>query len=102
MDDQAAAQWARGTIRSEMTKRGMTYADLARELAARGVVDTEKNLANKVARGTFSAAFFFQCMEAIQVTVLHLDVLDMHGTYSRVVKMVQAGLDADEKGRDSE
>ncbi|MGZ8368719.1 MAG: DUF6471 domain-containing protein [Rhodoplanes sp.] len=30
-------------------------------------------MSNKIARGTFTAVFFVQCMEAIGVKVIHLD-----------------------------
>jgi hypothetical protein len=37
------------------------------------VKETERNLSNKIGRGTFSAVFLLQCMEAIGVTAIHLD-----------------------------
>jgi hypothetical protein len=77
MDDVTAAKWARGTVRAEMARRGMTYAALAAALRSRGLDENERNLRTKVARGTFSAAFFFQCMEAIGVGSLDLDVLEL-------------------------
>lgn len=75
MDDVTAAQMARGIIRSQMTLRGFTYAGLASALRARGVDENERNLRNKIARGTFSAMLFLQCLEAMDVDVLQLTML---------------------------
>jgi len=55
------------------TSRQLTYAELAERLAAIGIKDNERNISNKVNRGTFSAVFFLQCMEAIGVRNLHLN-----------------------------
>jgi hypothetical protein len=51
----------------------MSYADLVRGLDAAGVKETEANLRNKVSRGSFTAAFLFQCLRVMGVTTLHLD-----------------------------
>lgn len=61
-------QWVnlvKGILRAEMTRRGMTYEQLAEKLAAVGVNDTAVNIRNKVARGGFSAVFFVQCLKAM-------------------------------------
>ena len=63
--DEDARKFVKHTLRAEMAKRGMTYRDLLEALMKIGVVDEEKNLRNKVARGTFTAAFFMQCLRAI-------------------------------------
>jgi len=55
-----------------MTRRGVTYEDLAERLAAIGVRDTAVNLRNKVARGRFSAVFLVQCLRAIGARALRL------------------------------
>lgn len=57
----------KGTLRAEMTRRSITYDQLAERLAEFGVKDTPVNLRNKVARGGFSAVFFVQCLKAIGV-----------------------------------
>jgi hypothetical protein len=64
---------AKGIIRAELARRQLTYAELAERLAAIGVTDNERNISNKVNRGTFSAVFFLQCMEAIGVQNVHLN-----------------------------
>lgn len=64
---------AKGLLRGEMARRGVTYAQLAERLAAIGVDDNERNLRNKVSRGKFTAGFLIQCLLAIGVTTVHLD-----------------------------
>jgi hypothetical protein len=62
----------KGILRAEMTRRQMTYEQLAEKLAEIGVKDSAVNLRNKVARGGFSAVFFVQCLEAIGVHEVRL------------------------------
>ena len=76
MDELTGQRWVKGTIKGEMDKRGLTYADLARRLKLVGVDENERNLRNKVARGTFSAVFFMQCLQAIGVRSLRIDILE--------------------------
>lgn len=61
----ARAQDVKGILKAELKRRGMTYADLVERLAEHGVVETEANLRNKISRGSFTAAFFLQCLIAI-------------------------------------
>jgi hypothetical protein len=46
---------------------------LAERLTAIGIRESPKNVNNKIARGSFSAVFFLQCLEAIGVKNLSLD-----------------------------
>lgn len=64
---------AKGLLRAEMARRGVTYAQLVERLAAIGVDDNERNLRNKVSRGKFTAGFFLQCLSALGSSQLHLD-----------------------------
>jgi hypothetical protein len=69
------AEWtddAKRLLRAEMTRRGITYDDLAARLAAIGVDDSAVNIRNKVARGKFSAVFLLQCLDAIGTRNLRL------------------------------
>ena len=63
----------KGLLKAELKRRGVTYAQLVDKLAAIGVVDSEPNIRNKLARGKFTAVFLLQCLEAIGVTSLKLD-----------------------------
>ncbi len=64
---------ARGIIRGEMARKGITYARLVERLAEIGVVEDERNLRNKVSRGKFTAAFLLQCATALGLTTISLD-----------------------------
>jgi Domain of unknown function (DUF6471) len=63
---------AKGIIRGELKRRNLSYADLADRLTAIGIRETEKNVVNKIARGSFTATFFLQCMEAIGAQTIHI------------------------------
>ena len=63
---------AKNLLKSELKRRGVTYAQLADKLAEIGVHETERNLNNKISRGGFSAAFLIQCLEAIGCESVHL------------------------------
>jgi hypothetical protein len=56
---------AKGIIRAELARRQLTYADLAERLAAIGVKDDERNVSNKINRGTFSAVFFLNALKRL-------------------------------------
>lgn len=64
---------AKRLLRAQMTLKGVNAAGLAEALTQMGVQETEKNVANKIARGGFSAAFFLQCLKAIGCETLHLE-----------------------------
>ena len=51
----------------------MTYSALVERLAEIGVSEKEANVRNKLSRGSFSAAFMLQCLEAIGSNTLHLE-----------------------------
>jgi hypothetical protein len=62
----------KGLLKAELKRRNLSYNDLANKLAAVGVRDTERNIANKISRGTFTAVFFTQCMMAIGCQTIHI------------------------------
>jgi Domain of unknown function (DUF6471) len=63
----------KGLLKAELKRRNLSYSDLADKLAAVGVKDNERNISNKISRGTFTAVFFVQCMEAIGCHTVHLE-----------------------------
>jgi hypothetical protein len=68
--------WAahvKGILKAELKRRNVSYADLAEKLEAIGVNDNERNIANKIARGSFTAVFFVQCLEAIGCHTIHIN-----------------------------
>ncbi len=56
---------AKGLLKAELKRRNMSYADLVEKLSEMDIVETEANIRNKLSRGTFTAAFFIQCLIAI-------------------------------------
>jgi microsomal dipeptidase-like Zn-dependent dipeptidase len=62
----------KGLLKGELKRRGVTYQQLVEKLAAIGVVDSEPNIRNKLARGKFTAVFLIQCLEAIGASSLRL------------------------------
>lgn len=64
---------ASGILKAELKRKGVTYAQLVERLADIGISEKEVNVANKLSRGKFSAAFLFQCLTAIGTGTLHLD-----------------------------
>jgi len=64
----SAEEWTdytKGILKAELKRRNVSYKELAEKLAPLGVAESERNLANKIARGSFTAVFFVQCLEAI-------------------------------------
>ena len=61
-------------LKAELKRRGVSYRELAERLTAIGIPESERNIANKIARGGFTAAFFIQCLVAIGCETLRLDV----------------------------
>lgn len=59
-------------IKIELTKQDLSYKDLVEKLHAIGVSETEPNVRNKLSRGTFSAMFLVQCLEAMGLSELRL------------------------------
>jgi hypothetical protein len=62
----------KGLLKGELKRRGVSYNQLVEKLAEIGVVDSEPNIRNKLARGKFTAVFLIQCLEAIGATSLRL------------------------------
>jgi hypothetical protein len=63
----------KGMLKAELKRRNLSYADLADKLTAIGIEENERNISNKIGRGTFTAVFFIQCLQAIGCQTLHLD-----------------------------
>lgn len=71
----ADTEWearVKGLLKGELKRRGVSYNQLVEKLAAIGVVDSEPNIRNKLARGKFTAVFMLQCLEAIGASSLRL------------------------------
>jgi len=67
------AERAKGLLKAELKRRNVGYRELAEKLEAMGVHDTDRNIANKISRGGFTAVFLLQVMAAIGAKELRLD-----------------------------
>lgn len=74
--DKTSQDRVKGILKAELARRHLTYKDLAERLRAIGIEGNDRNISNKLARGTFTAAFFIQCMDAIGCRTIHLDTDD--------------------------
>jgi hypothetical protein len=64
---------ARRLLQVELARKDIGYKELSRALETVCGVDIDpKALSNKVGRGTFSFAFFLQCMRALGVEAVRL------------------------------
>ncbi|HLQ25598.1 MAG TPA: DUF6471 domain-containing protein [Acidiferrobacterales bacterium] len=59
------ARHARNLVKSELARRGLNYADVAGRLKEIGINESPENIRNKINRGTFSALFLLQVLNAI-------------------------------------
>ena len=62
----------KGMLKAELKRKGVTYAQLVGKLADIGVIDSEPNIRNKLARGKFTAVLLVQCLEVIGASSLRL------------------------------
>ncbi len=72
-DDEDWTRRVKGILKAELKRRHIGYKELAEKLAALGIQDSERNIANKIARGSFTAVFFVQCLAAAGVHTVRLD-----------------------------
>lgn len=72
MIDNEWQERAKGILKAELKRRNVSYRDLAERLEAMGIEESDRNIANKISRGGFTAVFFLQCMEAIGARTIQL------------------------------
>lgn len=73
MPENEWSERVKGMLKAELKRRNVGYRELAEKLTTMGVPETERNLANKISRGGFTAAFFIQCLVAIGCSSLRLE-----------------------------
>jgi hypothetical protein len=56
---------ASNILKAQLKLKGVSYAQLAELIG-----DKEPNVRNKLSRGKFSAAYLFECLEAVDVNDL--------------------------------
>lgn len=67
---------ARVLLQFEMNKREISYEHLTELLNQLNMKENVRNVRNKIARGTFSAAFFVICLMAMEVKNLQIAGVD--------------------------
>ena len=75
MSEKTKTVWvkrARNLLKGELARRGMSYSDLSVNLRKMGIKDAPENIRNKINRGTFSASFLLQALEAIGCKSLNI------------------------------
>ena len=72
MTDEEWQDRVKGLLKGELKKRNLGYRDLSEKLAMIGVHDSERNISNKLSRGSFTAVFLIQCLDAIECKTLYL------------------------------
>lgn len=65
MNDTDWNEKAKRLLKSELIRRGINSEDLVRLLDNIGVEETKASVDSKISRGTFSAAFLIQCLNAM-------------------------------------
>ena len=60
-------------IKSELKRKGLKVKDLIELLKPYNENLTELSFNNKMARGTFSAVFFFKCMKALDSKIIMIE-----------------------------
>jgi len=76
MTEQAEQDWnkvASCTLKAELARASIGYEELTERLAAIGIEETYKAVAAKINRGSFSFAFFAQCMKALGIRDVRLN-----------------------------
>jgi len=63
----------KGILKAELKRRDLSYADLAEKLAVIGIKDNDRNISNKIGRGSFTAVFLVQCLDAIGCHTIRLE-----------------------------
>jgi len=64
---------ARLYLKSEIAKADLTYEEVAKRLKPHGFNENAASIANKLARGTFSATFFLATLAALEREGLRMD-----------------------------
>ncbi len=62
-------------LKTEITRKGISNAELAQMLQEIGVKETKASIDSKISRGTFSAAFLVQCFHVMGYSAIDLSKL---------------------------
>ena len=72
MSDSDWQERVKGLLKGELKRRNVGYKELAEKLKKLGIKTNDRNIANQLARGGFSAVFLIQCLSAIGCETVHL------------------------------
>lgn len=61
------------SLKVELKRAEVTYEELAQRLARHGMTETKASVANKLARGAFTATFFLAALVEIGCQVIRLE-----------------------------
>lgn len=78
MQEENWNEQAKAILKAHLVRKNMRYHDLVRELNKIGIEENQNSIATKLSRGTFSFAFFLQCMYALKISKIDLDWENMH------------------------
>jgi hypothetical protein len=74
MPEEYWTEQAKGILKSQLARKNMRYHDLALALKAIGLEENQNTIATKLSRGTFSFAFFLQCMYALKIDYIDFEL----------------------------
>lgn len=63
---------SKSILKAELKRGNIGCRELAERLTAMRTPETDRNIANKISRGGFTAACFIECLVAIGVQTLRL------------------------------
>ena len=63
-----------GILKVQLARKNIKYHVLARRLNAIGIEENQNTIATKLNRGTFSFAFFLQCIYVLRINTIELDL----------------------------
>jgi hypothetical protein len=73
----SAGDYARLIMQVEMAKRDMSYRELTEKINAKfKITENERNIRNRVARGTFTAGFFLMCLIAMDCKQIEINPIE--------------------------
>lgn len=76
MPEEDWSEVAKGIIKAQLARRNIKQYELARALNGIGVEETQSSISSKLSRGTFSFAFFLQCMYVLRINTIDLNIGD--------------------------
>ena len=70
--EQEWADRSKRFLKAELKRADVTYEELAERLSKHGMAETKASVANKLARGAFTATFFLAALSEIGVDVIRV------------------------------